>query len=240
MKNIIKKLKVFDSYGTTANLTIENKDKYQTSAGGLLSLIVYTLFLFNICNSLTKYINGENVEITFAELPEAQLTLKGSDFIFSFSLEDNNFTTIKTNEFKKLFDMKLYYYSDYEINKTFNFKLCNFSDYPNVLVPLYYHQNLLCPDIPKNETLTLNPYGNYLWLVLTFSDSSIVDDYIKIIGDYKKSKQTSFVFLHNKILVNPGDYKSPLSDHLLDEYVVNSINIHKYLRFELGQISMKN
>jgi hypothetical protein len=61
MSNLIKKI---DAFGSTLNLKFKSEDKFNTTIGGLLSLILYTILSVYSIKSIKQLVLQENPNVS--------------------------------------------------------------------------------------------------------------------------------------------------------------------------------
>ena len=147
MKNFIEFVRDNDSYGSEKKFKVNKKEKFQTFCGGILTLIVYFIFLFKFFSLVRSWFLGENPQISFSEVFEPK-------------------NPIRFNSGENL--LKLHYAQQFgwlPKNITDYFYIsATYVDYRNgTSLPLHqYHcgdkfgnKTSMCIDVPKNKYLEL-------------------------------------------------------------------------------------
>ncbi|CAD8094889.1 unnamed protein product [Paramecium primaurelia] len=188
-------LRQVDIFGQSINLSFRQREKYQTSFGGFLSMCMIATIISFFYSNILSFFNmtsvTSNEQLVFEDSPEL-LVLDPSSFMFAIQIEQQDFinnpffnVTIEQRHYHRYDNGTQYKYPSQYIDLvqcTYNHFQMIFEKY-NIKFEEQYNKlnisNFLCPNLNNENSLNLTVGGTWAstdYYFLKFSVKNCVND----------------------------------------------------------------
>ena len=222
-------LKTFDYFGVNFSFKIKDKEKYQSSFGGLIFILFLALVLIYIVITFLIFLRREvyniNNSITVIK-PAPQIGFQNTSFSIGFALvyDDDTFPDPSILNYFNLSITNTMLQNSVKTKTLIPYKKCELTDFYNQLNTSEFNflklSNFTCPIIDQNTlirgTFTDNIY-QYLELAVSIRDdtlsnnSAVTMDFLK---NFLATNPMKVVLYWIDTTVNVGNFTSPISTYI--------------------------
>lgn len=200
LENLFASIKFLDVFGTSAYFRINRKERFQTTLGGFLGILVVFLFYFHFVINYIKMLDKSDPNIYSIEKFNNNSTISSSSKDLLFFLQ-----------FKKESLKYLNMYGILSKDEYFNFKPCNFSEYSDtgLLEELKNECQIdsdycsYCPDFSSKKEFKYDPQNSLISITLKKN----VTNPNEVLNNLPISIKT------RKNLFTPEDYNNPIKNY---------------------------
>ena len=231
--NAIKKfLTMIDIFGINFTFRYKNKERYQTTIGGLIVLLYCIAVVVMVIYYFIPFINRKNYTVVYytmnlAKTEEVSLFSGGSNFAVGFQCENNKAEKASINDLLNL-ELKYIYYikemngSYHKDPKVLETHKCTYADFDESFRSQFDYLNLGHQICVGNKEYSIQ--GIYADKIFSYFEITVIakdksENTTKEIERFLFENDCKLRFIYTDVIIGLANYEDPLDQYLNEIFV---------------------